>query len=98
MSPGDTVNERCRRNRRKTRTAALDSSGLGLESSHQQLTSTDEGGGQGGVQEGRRAEKEALCRDGSGVLGTRDRRRRTVTSLQGGTRRVKRASGLKMSR
>lgn len=47
--------------------------------------------------ERRRTEKETLCRDGSGVLETRDRRRHTVTSLQGGTHRVKRASGLKMS-
>ena len=97
MGPGDTVNDRCRGNRRETRPAAPDSSGLGLESSHQQLTSKDKGGGQGGVPERRRTEKETLCRDGSGVLETRDRRRHTVTSLQGGTHRVKRASGLKMS-
>ena len=68
--------------RRETRPAVSDSSGLGLGSSHQQLTSKDEGGGQGGAQERRRAEKETLCRDGSGVLETRDRRRHTVTSLQ----------------
>lgn len=48
-----------------------DSSGLALESSHQELISKDEGGGQGGVQEGKRAEQETLCTDSSGILETR---------------------------